>query len=161
MEAPQWYVLLPSGLATASPHQVNAANIRGENTEVSKLFIQTPHNSGFGYFEGTFMKVISSVFNGGEIKLTKYLTNYTDGKKNIWVKMAYGSLNNINQMMQTSRATDDDLDIWERAGLVGGMRRRRKSKSKSRKMSKRRRGRKIHKTKRANIKRRKSYRNRK
>jgi hypothetical protein len=158
MEAPQWYVLLPSGLAKASPHQVSAANIRDRNTEVSQLFIETPHNSG-GFFQGTFMKVIPSVFNGEEIKLTSYLTNYTDIRPNIWVKMAYGSLNKIKQMMQASRAMDDNLDMWERAGLVGGMRRRRKSKS--RKMSKRRRGRKIHKTKRANIKRRKSYRNRK
>jgi hypothetical protein len=160
MEEPQWYVLLPSGLAKASPHQVSAANIRGRNTEDTTLFIQTPHNIG-GVFEGTFMKVITSSFNGEEIKLTKYFTKYTDGRPNIWVRMVYGSLNNINKMMQASRAMEDNLDMWERAGLVGGMRRRRKSKSKSRKMSKRRRGRKIHKTKRANIKRRKSYRNRK
>lgn len=159
MEAPQWYVLLPSGLAKALPHQVSAAGIRERrNNEGSKLFLQTPHNNG-GFFEGTFMKVIPSAFNGEEIKLTKYLTKYTDGRPDIWVRMAYGSLNNIKQMMLASRAMEDDLDMWERAGLVGGMRRRRKSKS--RKMSKRRRGRKIHKTKRADIKRRKSYRNRK
>ena len=160
MEAPLWYVLLPNGeWAKALPHQVSAAGIRERSNEERKI-IQTPHNSG-GFFEGTFMKVIPSVFNGGEIKLTKYLTNYTDGRPNIWVKMAYGSLDNIKRLMQGSRAMDDNLDVWQRAGLVGGMRRWRKSKSKSRKMSKLRRGRKIHKTKRANIKRRKSYRNRK
>ena len=38
------------------------------NSEERKFFVQTPHNIR-GLFEGTFMKVISSVFNDEEIKL--------------------------------------------------------------------------------------------
>jgi hypothetical protein len=148
----RWFALLPTGQwVPARNHQKIAADIRkndgdsaGDEREVS-----VPYDTGTGLpqadFVATFKKVVT--IPGTQVLVTAYVTAYGATQK-----MAYGTIGEIQAALTANPG------IWQQ---VGGMRRRRKSKSKSRKMSKLRRGRKVHKTKRANIKRRKSYRNRK
>lgn len=154
MEAPQatWFALLPDGKwVPARNHQKIAANIRKNDGDSAgdERKVSAPYDTGTGVpqedFVATFKKVVT--IPGTKVLVTAYVTTYGATQK-----MAYGTIGDIQAALAMNP------NIWQQ---VGGMRRRRKSKSKSRKMSKRRRGRKIHKTKRANIKRRKSYRNRK
>jgi len=158
----KWFVLLPDGSwVPARWHQSAAAMSRKHqgDTQGDECVITTPYEIAKGVmdintFEVKFKKVVK--IPGKDVFITSYTARSGNGPDDFngnITRMALGT-----GPAEIKAALAANPGIW---GQVGGMRRRRKSKSKSRKMSKLRRGRKIHKTKRANIKRRKSYRNRK
>lgn len=156
----KWFVLLPDGnWVVARWHQHTAAIARKHqgDSEGDENVITTNYQLPNGSldketFQVKFKKVVK--IPGTEVFVTSYSARNgigaDDFNGNI-TRMALGTSTDV-----IKAALETNPEIWKQ---VGGMRRRRKSKS--RKMSKLRRGRKIHKTKRANIKRRKSYRNRK
>jgi len=159
----RWFVYLPDKRiwVEARWHQSAAAIARQKDgdTEGDERVVTTPYQLQGGKmdtetFQVKFKKVVQ--ISGTNVFVTSYRARSGDGPDDFngnTTRMALGT-----SPAEITTALAMNPDIWQQ---VGGMRRRRKSKSKSRKMSKLRRGRKVHKTKRANIKRRKSYRNRK
>jgi hypothetical protein len=160
----KWFVFLPDKRiwVEARWHQIAAAIARKRDgdSEGDERVVTTPYQlKDESLDKETFQVKFKKVVNipGTNVFVTSYIAhNRDDGPNDFNGNTTRMALGTSPEEIKAALATTPD--IWQ---LVGGMRRRRKSKSKSRKMSKRRRGRKIHKTKRANIKRRKSYRNRK
>jgi hypothetical protein len=157
----KWHVLLPNGSWVLARWHQNAAAVARQgdgDSEGDERVITTVYEMEDGAvhsdtFQVKFKKVVK--IPNTDVFITSYRAFSGPGEDDFngnTTRMALGTIPEIQAALAANPG------IWTQ---VGGMRRRRKSKSKSRKMSKRRRGRKIHKTKRANIKRRKSYRNRK
>jgi hypothetical protein len=156
----KWHVYLPDGRwVLARWHQNAAAMARKADgdSEGDERVITTGYELKKGLmdnekFEVKFKKVVK--IPNTDVFITSYRAFSGPGEDDFNGNTTRMALGTTPDEIQAALAANPG--IWQQ---VGGMRRRRKSKS--RKMSKRQRGRKIHKTKRANIKRRKSYRNRK